>query len=51
MDELKVLLKENDVEYSENELVIDEDGTNEGPANSTIVGLSRNTFVSSWSPY
>jgi hypothetical protein len=45
MDELKVLLKGNSIEYSETELVIDEEGVDGGPPNSTIVNLDS-VFVS-----
>ena len=45
MDELKVLLDGRDIEYSETELVINEDGVPDGPPNSTIENLNS-VFVS-----
>ena len=45
MDDLKVLLEENSIDYSEKELVINEEGVDNGYPNSTIEDLS-NVFVS-----
>ena len=45
MDELKVLLNDNSIEYSETELVVNKDGVNGGAPNSTIVNLDS-VFVS-----
>ena len=45
MDELKPLLDDNKIDYSETELVINEDGVEDGPPNSTIENLG-NIFVS-----
>lgn len=42
INELTVLLEDNDIDYSETELVVKEEGTN-----STIEGISE-IFVSSW---
>jgi gamma-aminobutyric acid type B receptor len=57
MDELKVLLNDNSIEYSETELVVNEDGVNGGPPNSTIVNLdsvfdesSRIFIISTYEP-
>ena len=45
MDELKVMLDDNNVDYSETELVINENGIPGGPLNASIEGLS-DVFVS-----
>ena len=45
MDELKLLLDGRDIEYSETELVINEDGVPDGPPNSNIENLNS-VFVS-----
>ena len=45
MDELKVMLDDNNVDFSETELVINENGIPGGPLNASIEGLS-DVFVS-----
>ena len=45
MDELKILLKNKSIDYSETELVINAEGVEGGPPNSTIVNLNT-VFVS-----